>query len=183
MKKKILLIAAVAVMIPCLFTSCITSMIINGVSASKAASDFKEDVVNNYAEYNPTNAAIVYAYGIYDLRMVQQNPKIGYKIYESNDNSKSISTYAVLPPVPVNSELSILGYRYTGYRTIYIVSGSIQGVDFTVTKPGLFYTGIRDEKNAFELAATKTLLTLYKGTEWEEIINARIEELSNGKKE
>lgn len=179
MKKKILVIAVFAVMASCLFTSCFTSMIITGVANANAVSEFKKNVANNYAEYNPSNSAIVYAYGIYDLRLVQQNPKLGYKIYTANNNT---STYAALPPVPVNSELAVLGYRYNGYRTIYIVEGSIQGVDFTVTKPGLFYTGIRDEDKKYELSATKSLLNLYKGTEWEDVINARIEELSNGKK-
>ncbi|WP_318664347.1 hypothetical protein [Treponema sp.] len=182
MKKKVIYAVIMAVLVPCLFTSCLTSMLINSVSEAAENAAFKKNVVNNYAEYNPSNSAIVYTCGLYDIELVQQNPKLGYKILRSIEDENKVSSYTCLPPVPVNSELAVLGYRYQGYRTIYIVEGSVQGVDYVITKPGLFYMGIKDFDNSMELEATKKILPLFTGTEWEPIIRARIEELKNEKK-
>lgn len=180
MKKSFLVIALIALSSCCLFTSCVTGMILGDViSSSVSTSKYIEQFEKDYAEFNPSNSAIIYDYGIGYIDLAQQNPKLGYDIISScNYGSGNV---CLSYPVPLKSQFAIRNYRYTAGNTIYTVYGSIQGIDIEVTKPGLIYVGLLSSNKTYELKATKDLLKYLKGTEWEEVINKRIQELSNEK--
>ncbi|MCR5435482.1 MAG: hypothetical protein K6E97_00285 [Treponema sp.] len=137
------------------------------------------------AGYGPDSYALIYCnHSSYEL--YQQNPKIGYKMYHSKSTGTVLfSTYycGYVGPVPVGSEFAIVETTYSGSNSlIFEYIHGIQGVDFVITKPGLYYLDFFDKKHKKELAATRYLLEVVQGTEWEIVVQKRIEELENAKK-
>ncbi|MBR5646053.1 MAG: hypothetical protein IKX23_05385 [Treponema sp.] len=135
--------------------------------------------------YGPDSYALIYCSHT-SYKLYQQNPKIGYKMYYSKQKGNSLSDTnycSYVGPVPVGSEFAIVETSYYGNGSITIewIHG-IQGVDFVITKPGLYYMDFFDKKHKKELATTRYLLEVVQGTEWEIVVQKRIEELENAKK-
>jgi len=115
-----------------------------------------------------------------------------------------MGTFFYFQPVPKGSELHLVYYSYTSGRTTYYSYEGIQkglDLDIQTEKAGLHYAGsyllTSLEKGGFfsmpkdygfhptgketELDALKKLLSKFKGTAWEPVILARMEELNETK--
>ena len=106
-------------------------------------------------------------------------------------------SFFFLQPVPLDSTMHLVYYTYQSGRTVYYSREGLQkGNDLTVhaEEPGLHYAGSyvltsvdeQDDDYGFhrvgehtELFGLQELLKKMKNTEWEPLIQARIEELSN----
>ena len=170
-----------------LITVCIASLFFTGCVSALVDLAYKSSVTSDLKktedEFTPENSVLIYTGNFSDFTLYQQNPKIGYDFYTSYGFADWTNTIGLAGPVKVGSEFAVSRYTYTSLNTIYTnyVNG-IQGVDFAVTKPGLYYLDFWDENHSLELKATKTLLSYAKGTVWENAVKERIEELENEKK-
>lgn len=199
MKKNLLLVMLCASSL--LLSSCMTLFLATMVGSNDAEQKSALNKLNkkfnkDWNDLSPDKYALVYG-KCEDFLLYQQNPELGYKFYESYsiitadhedesyqtsdgthvENYYSKGTVGYIKPVPVKSEFAISKYiSYGDIATIYFVNG-IQGVDFVVTKPGLYYLDYWDEEHTSELDITKDLLRFVKGSEWESTVQKRIEEL------
>lgn len=145
---------------------------------------------------SPENTTLLFFDGNIWNSMLQQNPKFGYRFYDVNSRIESVNLLIVnittgvvgfVQPLPVGSELKVFSQTYTAGNTIYTDYFGIGGVDFVLDKPGLMYYEAgknskgKEKKN--ELSSLKLLYKYFKGTgsEWEELILNRMEELKNEK--
>ena len=107
------------------------------------------------------------------------------------------NSFFFLQPVPLDSTMHLVYYTYQAGRTVYYSREGLQkGNDVTIhaEEPGLHYAGSYvltsvEGQNAdygfhqigehTELIGLQELLKKMKNTEWEQLIQARMEELSN----
>lgn len=126
--------------------------------------------------------------------MLQQNPDIGYKFllpYQVSAEENILFFINIekdrffLYPQPVGSELKEFSWWTTvsngTYNSTQTYYEGIAGVDIALTKPGLQFYGNDNEKHKEELKTLKKMVKYFKGSEWETLINSRIEEISNAK--
>ena len=182
MKKKILfsLIMCAALLA---FTGCASTV---GLSASKVKKACTE------GEWlSPSEGTLVFGYCTAWNDFLQQNPNIGYKFHNVNARVESYwcvlfnLTFNVsfLEPLPVGSELKLFSSTYSNGRNTTTYYYGIAGVDVVCDKPGLLFYNGGEENPKDELKALKMLYTYFKGTgsEWEQTILDRMEELNNEK--
>lgn len=141
----------------------------------------------------PKDSCLVYGYSMDgNSEFLQQNPKYGYKFYSVSEKSVTrtipilllwitIETGHVcfLEPLPVGAELK----AYCSESGNYITYKGIAGVDKVITKPGLLYYDNDTKDHKYEKKAIKLLYKYFKGSgsEWEQVILDRMEELTGEK--
>jgi hypothetical protein len=124
------------------------------------------------------------------IEFAQINPE-GEAMFVSPGRNNS---FFFLQPVPLGSTMHLVYYTYKSGRTVYYSREGLQkGNDLTVhaAEPGLYYAGSYvltsvEENYGFhrigehtELLGLQELLKKMKKTEWEPVIQARMEELSD----
>jgi len=121
--------------------------------------------------------------------MLQQNPAHGYNFYSPISLTSTITIGFInvgkerffFLPLPVGSELKEFSFTTYVGRNVYTYYEGIAGVDIILTKPGLQFYGKDNKKHSQELKALKKMLKYFKGSDWEQVILNRIEEISNDK--
>ena len=166
-------------------TGCVTT---RGLSSGKI-----RKACENGEWLSPTEGTIVFGYCENWDDFLQQKPEFGYKFY--NVNRRTETTYILfisvdknvcfLKPLPVGSELKLFSETATrtdtrGTSTTVTWYG-IAGVDVVCNKPGLLYYSTSGYKAKDELNGLKMLYKYFKnsGSEWEQTILDRMEELKN----
>lgn len=175
-----------AVFLSAALTSCVTT---SGLSRSKVAKK-----VSSGEWLSPENSTLLFFDGNTWNSMLQQNPKFGYNFYDVNSkaNTSLILCFAIthgvvgfIEPLPVGSELKLFSETKVAGNTVNHIYYGIGGVDFVLNKPGLMYYEINgeDKNHKNELSSLKYLYQYFKGTgsEWEDLILKRMEELKNVK--
>lgn len=189
MKKKLLVGLSVMLLLLSI-TSCAST---TGFSQAAVKKELKND-----AWGSPKTHALLFSTDIRYNTFLQQNPKFGYKFYDTTTRDEYISfivdiplgSVAFLEPLPVGSELKLFSdtvLRTTAFSTERKTTFyGIADVDIVLNKPGLFYydPDAKDKNNKSELKSLKILYKYFKGTnsDWEKVIAERIEELENAKK-
>ena len=122
--------------------------------------------------------------------LLQQNPDIGYNflapyVFETDKNILFFinirKSRFFIYPHPVGSEFKEFSYYEQVGSSVYKYYNGIAVVDIKLTKPGLQFYGNDNEKHTEELKTLKKMVKYFKGSEWETLINSRIEEISNAK--
>ncbi|MCR5612863.1 hypothetical protein [Treponema sp.] len=167
--KKFFLICSVCVA-SLMCTSCFTLM------SMLNENEDKKNLAKCFEEMTPENSGLVYHGSRYYVPLYQQNPKYGFERFEkfTDCGAGDGERLTIYKPFPVGYELAVLR-AYFGFTVV-------QGVDVSITKPGLYYLDFDDENHEWELGATKMLLEYVKGTAWEPVVEERIKELENEKK-
>lgn len=125
--------------------------------------------------------------------MLQQNPKFGYDFFRPYkiESQKTVLYFInvgknrfFIYPHPVGSEFKEFSWYTISYSANYTSKNTyiegIAGVDIALVKPGLQYYGADNKKHSQELKTLKKVYKYFKGSEWEKVIQARIEEITNG---
>ena len=191
MKKNYLVVLILVLVIT--FTGCISM---------QSLSEISKEALENGEWGTPETHTLLFGISGDDIKststMLQQNPDIGYNFLNPYQISaeKNILFFIniekdrfFLYPQPVGSELKEFSWwtleyeerfneKYYNRQTTY---EGIAGVDIALTKPGLQFYGKDNEKHKEELKTLKKMVKYFKGSEWETLINSRIEEISNAK--
>ena len=177
MKKiKILTICTALLLSTFTFTGCM-SMVMGAVMESSLANDFRKDLEKQEVKYTPENSILFFGTGYMSVSLIQQNPELGVRKIGSTGMSASGRSYFVFMPIPLNSELLITSATYPISNGTMTIRYGIAGVDFVANKPGLLYFDDNDPKHVNEKRALDFIKDFYKETEWEPLIEARLQEL------
>ena len=187
MKKNYLVVLILVLVIT--FTGCISM---------QSLSEISKEALENGEWGTPETHTLLFGISGDDIKststMLQQNPDIGYNFLNPYQISaeKNILFFIniekdrfFLYPQPVGSELKEFSWwtivSNGMYNTTQTYYEGIAGVDIALTKPGLQFYGNDNEKHKEELKTLKKMVKYFKGSEWETLINSRIEEISNAK--
>lgn len=143
-----------------------------------------KELIKEDALLPPEKGCLVVGSGLEDVYILQQNPKIGYRFYKSTWKMESFLGFGqfrgfCIQPVPVGSEVKLFVGQISNGKYINISYFGIAGVDLKTTKPGVYYLPYNDPECKKEKRALKYAKSVYKGTEWESVIDARIKELKD----
>ena len=189
--KKIYFIVLIVILLMT-FTGCAT---VNGISTSAA-----KKAIKNGEWGIPATHTLLFGITGKDIHktsvLLQQNPDIGYNFIHPYMVQEQINIISFLhlgknrfflSPHPTGAEFKeFLWTKETNNIllddkvTKFIYEG-IGGVDFQLTKPGLQFYNVDDSKHTQELKTLKKIAKYFKGSEWGDLINSRIEEISNDK--
>ena len=187
MKKNYLVVLILVLVIT--FTGCISM---------QSLSEISKEALENGEWGTPETHTLLFGISGDDIKststMLQQNPDIGYKFlnpYQISAEENILIFINIekdrffLYPQPVGSELKEFSWwtivSNGMYNTTQTYYEGIAGVDIALTKPGLQFYGNDNEKHKEELKTLKKMVKYFKGSEWETLINSRIEEISNAK--
>ncbi len=179
--KKNLLRVTIAGLILALLSGCAST---KGLSMSKVQKELKNGVWAS-----PKDSVLFFTECLDYNDFLQQNPEVGYKFYKLNGRLEEFmgiksGSVGFIEPIPAGSELKIFSktYKEDYKNTIVTEFYGISGVDVVLDKPGLFFYGKDNKKHSSELKCLKLLLKYFKNSEWEQVIQDRIEEIKNENK-
>ena len=144
----------------------------------------------------PTEGTIVFGYCEGWNDFLQQKPEFGYKFYSVNKRTETtymlffylVKNVCFIEPIPVGSELKLFSKTvsdtdYRGVTSSKTTWYGVGGVDVVCNKPGLLYYSPSGYSVKDELNGLKMLYKYFKnsGSEWEQTILDRMEELKNEK--
>lgn len=171
------------VLITFLLTSCATNNISSLTVKSK---------LNKGTWGSPEDSVLLFGPNLIksDLQFLQQNPNIGYELYNSyvvKGPGLFKPEIFFIKPLPINSQIHCFYEVHTSYKTVYSTYFGVAGVDIECPEPGLYYydslyiNGITKKNEEYdELYCLDILLDKFEGTEWESVILKRINELEGG---
>lgn len=197
------LLAAAAVMLGASCSTVPTTPLRNNVATKKAAYGSPEDSVLVYGDAAQVTSVFnaLASKSIDNLEMIQMNPAKPPMIITPARAGRVFFT----EPLPLGSSVRFFYFSITQGRTTTFYERGLQGsgpTDRRLDKPGLCYMGsllycdksYKDNKSALgsgygddadlypygdykEIDALKEILPKFRGTAWEGVIAARIEEL------
>ena len=184
MKKNYLVVLLVLLAI--LFTSCATTTKISTYESKSALRKGEWGTPETHTLLFGINGGDIKTSSV----LLQQNPDIGYDFFYPYSISTPIYILNIIPigeyrffifPLPTGAEIKETSWtEYVG-RSKFVINDGIAGVDITLTKPGLQFYGEDNEQHTQELKTLKKIVKYFKGSDWETVIRARIEEISNAK--
>lgn len=187
MKKLIGIVALIAA------TMTATSCFSTGYKFGASKSDVKKAVTSgNWG--SPKDCVVLFGSEYVDFHVFQQNPAFGYQRYDAQVSGTTTGTSIFLVavaktksmffirPLPVGSEIAIYAYRTSGGYGDTVMYCGIQGVDYVFNKPGLLYYDKNDPEHKNEYESLKSMQSYFKNTDWEPVIEKRMEELANESK-
>lgn len=185
MKKNYFLIL-VAVLVMTTLTGCLSTNHIK-ISAKKA--------IENGEWGTPETHTLLFGIASGDIQtssvLLQQNPDIGYNFlspYVIQSEKYILSNFIKIGnglffiyPHPVGAEFKEFSWSVLEGNTLRTYYEGVAGVDIKLSKPGLQFYGKDKENHKEELKTLKKMIKYFKSSEWETLINSRIEEISNAK--